>query len=258
MPSQRDSDDDPERYCWHCGHPVRATANFCSDCGESQSRRQSREDGRPDKDTAGILALLFGSFGAHKFYLGQSGLGVLYLLFFWTMIPGLLGVVEGLVYLASSEARFERGYVGAERRSPVLGSVQLLIGAAFLLVAVDTATTAGGTLTRTGVEALAYTGIGLCFLPPVRDRIGKRHSLTTVGRSETVRTDRERAVVETCSNCFETFEDGVVRTFGTEYVLFGLSLWFDAEGRNHYCGDCHGPVTDSDADRVRTLAEEHS
>lgn len=256
MPSQRDVDDDLERYCWHCGQPLSATANFCSDCGESQSRRRSREDARPDKDTAGVLALLLGSFGAHKFYLGQTGLGVVYLLFFWTMIPTLLGVVEGLVYLASSEARFERLSAGSERTSPVPGSVQLLVGAAFLLVAVDTATAAGGTLT--GVEALAYAGIGLGFLPPVRERVGSRHSITTVGRSETVRTAREYSVVETCANCLGTFEDGVVRTFGTEYVLFGLSLWFDADGHNHYCSDCRGPSTDADAERAHTLAEEHA
>ena len=30
---------------------------------------------------AGVLAILLGGIGAHKFYLGQSGQGILYLLF---------------------------------------------------------------------------------------------------------------------------------------------------------------------------------
>lgn len=257
MPSQPEFDD-PEQYCWHCGQPVSPTANFCSDCGESLSRRGQEADAGPDKDTAGVLALLLGSFGAHKFYLGQHGVGVVYLLLFWTMVPALLGVVEGLVYLASSEERFERAYVEDQRRSSPLGGVQLLIGAAFLLAAIYTATAAGGALTQTGAEALAYTVVGLVFLPPVRERVTKRHSVTTVGRVETVRTTRQRSAVETCANCFEVVEDGVVRRFGTEYVLFGLSLWFDAEGANHYCEGCFGPATAADAERGRPLVEEHA
>ena len=46
-------------------------------------------------EVAGVLLALFlGSFGLHHFYLRRTGLGVLYLLFFWTGIPGFLGFVE--------------------------------------------------------------------------------------------------------------------------------------------------------------------
>jgi len=41
-----------------------------------------------------LLALFLGGFGFHKFYLGQPGLGVLYLLFCWTFIPSIISVVE--------------------------------------------------------------------------------------------------------------------------------------------------------------------
>lgn len=41
-----------------------------------------------------VLAILLGHFGAHKFYLGQPGLGVLYLLFCWTFIPSLVALIE--------------------------------------------------------------------------------------------------------------------------------------------------------------------
>ncbi len=43
-----------------------------------------------------VLAFFLGSFGAHKFYVGEIGLGVLYALFFWTGIPGLVGFIETL------------------------------------------------------------------------------------------------------------------------------------------------------------------
>jgi TM2 domain-containing membrane protein YozV len=52
--------------------------------------------GAYEKDeVAGVLLALFlGTFGLHHFYLRRNGLGVLYLLFFWTGIPALLGLIE--------------------------------------------------------------------------------------------------------------------------------------------------------------------
>jgi TM2 domain-containing membrane protein YozV len=41
-----------------------------------------------------LLALFLGGFGAHHFYLRRNGLGILYLLFFWTGITAILGVIE--------------------------------------------------------------------------------------------------------------------------------------------------------------------
>lgn len=60
--------------------------------------------------TAGVLAILLGGIGAHKFYLGQSGQGIFYLLFSWTGIPLLIGIIEGVMYLAMSEAEFQNKY----------------------------------------------------------------------------------------------------------------------------------------------------
>ena len=58
------------------------------------------------KVTAGILAIFLGGLGIHKFYLGQGGMGVLYLLFCWTGIPELIGFIEGIIYLTSSDENF--------------------------------------------------------------------------------------------------------------------------------------------------------
>lgn len=41
-----------------------------------------------------LLAVFLGSFGLHHFYLRQNGLGILYAIFFWTGIPGLIGFFE--------------------------------------------------------------------------------------------------------------------------------------------------------------------
>lgn len=42
------------------------------------------------KGVAIILCFFLGGLGVHKFYLGQSFAGILYLLFCWTLIPGII------------------------------------------------------------------------------------------------------------------------------------------------------------------------
>jgi TM2 domain-containing membrane protein YozV len=52
------------------------------------------ERARKDEVVGVLFALLLGSFGIHHFYLRRDGLGVLYLIFFWTGIPAFLGFIE--------------------------------------------------------------------------------------------------------------------------------------------------------------------
>lgn len=63
-----------------------------------------------NKIAAALLALFLGGIGAHKFYLGSTGLGILYLLFFWTGIPMIIGLIESIVYLTMSEEEFKLKY----------------------------------------------------------------------------------------------------------------------------------------------------
>ncbi len=65
---------------------------------------------KKDKTSAGILALLLGGFGAHHFYLGNTTAGILSILFFWTYIPALVGMIQGIMYLCMGEEEFQRRY----------------------------------------------------------------------------------------------------------------------------------------------------
>lgn len=56
------------------------------------------------------LCLFFGWLGAHKFYLGQTGWGIAYLLFFWTCIPFIAALVEFLILVFMSEEDFNRRF----------------------------------------------------------------------------------------------------------------------------------------------------
>jgi TM2 domain-containing membrane protein YozV len=55
------------------------------------------ERARKDELIGVLLAVFLSDFGVHHFYLRRDGLGVLYLLFFWTGIPAIIGLFEAFV-----------------------------------------------------------------------------------------------------------------------------------------------------------------
>lgn len=57
-----------------------------------------------------ILTLLLGGIGGHKFYLGKIGQGLLYLIFFWTLIPAILALIDLIVLLLMSDEDFHKKY----------------------------------------------------------------------------------------------------------------------------------------------------
>lgn len=57
----------------------------------------------PKQTTAAILNILLGDFGVGHFYTGQTLRGVLDIIFCWTGIPGIIGIVEGIIWLTDTE-----------------------------------------------------------------------------------------------------------------------------------------------------------
>lgn len=69
-----------------------------------------------NKMVFGILALLLGAYGIHKFYIGDVKMGVITLLItFCTGIGGIvmwiIGIITGIKALTMEEAEFEKRYV---------------------------------------------------------------------------------------------------------------------------------------------------
>ena len=67
--------------------------------------------------TAALLICFFGGgFGIHKFYLGRNVQGILYLLFSWTFIPGIIAFFEflGLCFMSDREFDARFNYVSPE------------------------------------------------------------------------------------------------------------------------------------------------
>ena len=50
-----------------------------------------------------LLALFIGGLGIHKFYAGYNNKGILYLVFFWTGVPGIIAFFTGINALMNSK-----------------------------------------------------------------------------------------------------------------------------------------------------------
>ena len=117
------------RDCLGCGTPIRnewAARGYCADCEERRRKGTSVQSApahrpmtpyKPEKNrgAAVALALLLGGLGAHKFYLGKPWMGLLYLMFFWAILPSIAGFVEGILYATMTEEEFHRKYSGREK-----------------------------------------------------------------------------------------------------------------------------------------------
>lgn len=65
---------------------------------------------RKDRITAGILALLLGAFGVHRFYLGQVGLGILYAVLCWFPVFWIIAFVDAIILLTMEDEAFDAKY----------------------------------------------------------------------------------------------------------------------------------------------------
>ena len=57
----------------------------------------------PKQVAAGVLSILLGDIGVGHFYTGQTLRGVLDIIFCWTGVPAIIGLIEGIIWLCDSE-----------------------------------------------------------------------------------------------------------------------------------------------------------
>jgi len=103
-----------KKFCHNCGVDVNANQAMCIKCGVSL-KAGAAYNGMKKKTIAGICALVVGGLGVHKFYHGSWGWGILYILLFWTWIPMVLALIEGITYLTMDESLYDAKYNIAEK-----------------------------------------------------------------------------------------------------------------------------------------------
>ncbi len=81
----------------------------------------NQEEANRMKVLAGILGILLGLFGIHKFVLGYTGTGLVMLLVsvlslgLLAGVMAIIGLIEGIVYLTCSDQRFYDVYIAGEK-----------------------------------------------------------------------------------------------------------------------------------------------
>ena len=128
------------RYCTKCGAVDDDTAQFCTTCQAVLSPvsggyqpMQSVNQGTPGAITdwkamgadkkvlAGILGIVVGAFGVHKFVLGYTTEGIIMLLItvltcgIFAIVPSVIGIVEGIIYLTKSDEEFVMTYLQSKK-----------------------------------------------------------------------------------------------------------------------------------------------
>ena len=97
-----------EYRCEYCGHVFANTAPSYAQAQPNQNPNQTVATTDKSRTTAALLGILIGGFGAHQFYLGNTLKGLIYLLLCWTYIPGIIGLIEGIMMLTQTDEEFAR------------------------------------------------------------------------------------------------------------------------------------------------------
>jgi len=108
-----------EKYCRQCGQLIKVDAKTCAGCGAKVGKQLNK---------AVLLLITFftGGIGGHKFYVGKTMQGILYLLFFWTSIPGFIAIIEFVIYAFTKENDLQDKYPEAGGREVVI--ILLIVG----------------------------------------------------------------------------------------------------------------------------------
>jgi TM2 domain-containing membrane protein YozV len=131
-----------DKFCYNCKAETTPDAVICMKCGvslgnkslnlmQSSNTKTSNIDAsqiESKRTTTGILALLLGTLGVHKFYLGYNKAGIIHIILLIVVLPlgtlftcgfgifalvpliAIIPLVEGIKYLIISDAEFIKTY----------------------------------------------------------------------------------------------------------------------------------------------------
>lgn len=117
------------RYCTKCGAINDEMAQYCTNCQAPLSAASSgyqpmqsvhpgamtdwKAQGADKKVLAGVLGILLGYLGVHKFILGYTTEGIIQIAISVVTcgFGGIIGIIEGIIYLTKSDEEFVKTYI---------------------------------------------------------------------------------------------------------------------------------------------------
>ena len=104
-------------FCKFCGAEIDDDCVVCPACGKQVAplKTEGGYDGGlgktingKNKLAAALFGILLGGIGIHFFYLGNTTAGILSIVFCWTGIPAIIGLVQGILMLIESDEDFAK------------------------------------------------------------------------------------------------------------------------------------------------------
>lgn len=117
--------------CKSCGAQIADESTQCPYCQAAVTRTPTPSvsptgtinatKAPPSKVAAGLCGVLLGALGIHKFILGYQKAGVIMLCItvltcgYGGLIVGIIGLIEGIIYLTKSDEEFTQTYVNNQK-----------------------------------------------------------------------------------------------------------------------------------------------
>ena len=102
---------------YYNGQPNTQQPNYQYQQDMNYNPQQMNTEPTKEKIVAGLLAILIGTLGIHKFYLGYTKSGIIMLLVslltfgIGAPVMAVISLIEGILYLTKSDAEFYQTYV---------------------------------------------------------------------------------------------------------------------------------------------------
>jgi TM2 domain-containing membrane protein YozV len=99
-----------KKFCYNCGQATDPNAELCTKCGVRLAIGVSQETAK-SKVAAGVLGIVLGWCGVHRFYLGFVAIGIAQIAV--TLVTcglgGIWGFIEGILILTGSIDKDAKG-----------------------------------------------------------------------------------------------------------------------------------------------------
>jgi TM2 domain-containing membrane protein YozV/RNA polymerase subunit RPABC4/transcription elongation factor Spt4 len=99
-----------KKFCQNCGQGTDPNAELCTKCGVRLAVVPSQETAK-SKLAAGILGIVLGGLGIHRFYLGYVGIGIAQIAVTLVTcgIGAIWGFIEGILILTGTINKDAKG-----------------------------------------------------------------------------------------------------------------------------------------------------